>query len=154
MMEREMGTRADFYVGQGPDAEWIGSIALDGYREGIPPVILHAVNETFYRNAVCAFLAASSSGTTPDQGWPWPWDDSSISDCSYWFFDGKTHDARRLGGQEEWLVPCSVDLPDDEDEKQYEAIKAQSTPITAWPNMSSKAAVTMGKRSGLIVLSA
>ena len=60
-----MGTRADFYVGHGKDAEWLGSIAWDGYREGIPPVILHAVNETFYRNAVCAFLAASSSGTTP-----------------------------------------------------------------------------------------
>ena len=23
-----MGTRADFYVGRGPDAEWIGSLAL------------------------------------------------------------------------------------------------------------------------------
>ena len=148
-----MGTRADFYVGHGKDAEWLGSIAWDGYREGIPPVILHAVNETFYRNAVCAFLAASSSGTTPDQGWPWPWDDSSISDCSYWFFDGKTHDARRLGGQEEWLVPCSVDLSEDDDEL-YEGIKQQSVALVAWPDMSSKKSVTLGSRSGLIVLSA
>ena len=26
-----MGTRADFYVGRGDAAEWIGSIAYDGY---------------------------------------------------------------------------------------------------------------------------
>lgn len=31
-----MGTRADFYVGRGTEAEWIGSIALDGYPDGIP----------------------------------------------------------------------------------------------------------------------
>lgn len=30
-----MGTIADFYVGRGPKAEWIGSIAWDGYPDGI-----------------------------------------------------------------------------------------------------------------------
>lgn len=30
-----MGTRADFYVGKGPNAEWLGSTAMDGYPEGI-----------------------------------------------------------------------------------------------------------------------
>jgi hypothetical protein len=34
-MEDHMGTRADFYVGRGPNAEWIGSIAFDGYPDGI-----------------------------------------------------------------------------------------------------------------------
>lgn len=29
-----MGTRADFYVGRGKDAEWIGSVAFDGYPDG------------------------------------------------------------------------------------------------------------------------
>jgi len=27
-----MGTRADFYVGMGKDAEWLGSVAWDGYE--------------------------------------------------------------------------------------------------------------------------
>jgi len=30
-----MGTRADFYVGIGPEAEWVGSIAYDGYPDGV-----------------------------------------------------------------------------------------------------------------------
>lgn len=30
-----MGTRADFYVGRGESAEWLGSIAWDGYPSGI-----------------------------------------------------------------------------------------------------------------------
>jgi hypothetical protein len=29
-----MGTRADFYVGRGKDAEWLGSVAFDGYPSG------------------------------------------------------------------------------------------------------------------------
>lgn len=30
-----MTTRADFYVGVGPQAEWLGSIASDGYPSGV-----------------------------------------------------------------------------------------------------------------------
>ena len=30
-----MGTRADFYIGKGTDAEWLGSIAWNGYPDGI-----------------------------------------------------------------------------------------------------------------------
>ncbi len=35
-----MGTRADFYIGRGPTAEWIGSLPLDGYPEGIDAKVL------------------------------------------------------------------------------------------------------------------
>ena len=88
-----MGTRADFYVGKGKDAEWIGSIAMDGYRDGIAGYILKAKNETVYRKAVETFLKSRDDARFPDQGWPWPWDDSGTSDCSYWFFDGQCWDA-------------------------------------------------------------
>ena len=30
-----MGTRADLYIGRGTDAEWIGSVAWDGYPSGL-----------------------------------------------------------------------------------------------------------------------
>lgn len=30
-----MSTRADFYVGRGAEAEWIGSISWDGYPDGV-----------------------------------------------------------------------------------------------------------------------
>ena len=27
-----MGSRADFYIGEGTEAEWLGSVAWDGYE--------------------------------------------------------------------------------------------------------------------------
>jgi hypothetical protein len=30
-----MGTRADFYIGRGTEAEWLGSVAWDGYPGGV-----------------------------------------------------------------------------------------------------------------------
>lgn len=90
-----MGTRADFYVGKGVDAEWIGSVAWDGNEWGEriessdPDAITGASTEEEYRAAVGALLKERSDGTTPDTGWPWPWGDSKTTDCSYCFVDGK-----------------------------------------------------------------
>ena len=84
-----MGTRADFYLGKDNDAQWIGSIAWDGYREGIDEAILQADTETGFINAVTAFLQSRKDATLPEHGWPWPWETSSLTDCSYWFFDGQ-----------------------------------------------------------------
>ncbi len=84
-----MGTRADFYVGKGSDAEWIGSIAWDGYRESIPKSVSESTEESSFRAAVFDFLKQRDDASFPSDGWPWPWDSSEKSDCSYWFFDGK-----------------------------------------------------------------
>ena len=35
-----MGTRADFYVGRGESAEWLGSVAWDGNPRGIDDPVL------------------------------------------------------------------------------------------------------------------
>ena len=48
-----MGTRADFYIGSGKDAEWLGSVAFDGYE--------------WDDNADCALMTA----TTPDEFPAW-----------------------------------------------------------------------------------
>lgn len=37
-----MGTRADFYVGRGENAKWIGSITRGGYIEGGVGHALHS----------------------------------------------------------------------------------------------------------------
>ncbi len=144
-----MGTRADFYVGKGKDAEWLGSIAWDGYREGISESILAATSEQFYRKAVADFLAERNDGTTPDMGWPWPWDDSGTTDCSYWFFDGKVWDAT---GRPEIYTPCTEEAPDqDEDEDAYEAWREGKERVE-FPDMSARKNVTFGRRSGLLVI--
>jgi hypothetical protein len=84
-----MGTRADFYLGKGKDAEWLGSIAWDGSE--IDNQIRGCKSPEAYRHAVESFLKERDDATWPKDGWPWPWDDSGITDCHYWFFDGQTH---------------------------------------------------------------
>lgn len=141
-----MGTRADFYVGRDAGAEWIGSIAWDGYRDGIDAAVLTATDEASYREAVKAFFASRDDVTLPEQGWPWPWDDSSITDCSYWFFDRAVWDERRGTYQ-----PCAEPAPETDD--SYNA-SVEGAPRIVFPDMKSRRAVTFGPRSGLIVIGA
>jgi hypothetical protein len=83
-----MGTRADFYVGRGPNAEWLGSINYDGMPQrklkrvthnddGVPVSITRCTDEAQYRIAVRDFLVNRSDGqlaafgstrTTPNGG--------------------------------------------------------------------------------------
>lgn len=141
-----MGTRADFYVGtDAATMEWLGSIAWDGYEigEDIPG----AANEAEYRGRVAKFLAERDDATLPDMGWPWPWDDSTITDCAYTWDRGRVLSAH--GSPERWLAyPAAYDEEADEWEGLNDA------PFAFFPNMSSRKAVTLGSRSGLIVLKA
>jgi hypothetical protein len=139
-----MGTRADFYVGRDQDAEWIGSIAWDGYREGIPEAVLKAESEEAFRAAVANFASERDDWTSPDQGWPWPWNDSGTTDCSYWFFGDHVSDDH--GG-----VYCSCATPMPEDDAEYEALKSAGERIR-FPDMSARKNVTLGRRSGVILL--
>lgn len=50
-----MGTRADFYVGRGEQAQWLGSIGWNGYPEGINKEVLIARDEGIFRAAVASF---------------------------------------------------------------------------------------------------
>lgn len=80
-----MGAMADFYVGRGAGATWIGSIAWDGYPDGIDNSILSAKNEGEYRRAVRDFLAGRIDAMRPADGWPW----GSSGDADYVYaFDG------------------------------------------------------------------
>ena len=128
-----MGTRADFYIGTGKNAEWLGSIAFDGYRidemtkeaakRGGDPAACWAIKTAStaeaFREAVANLLAANDDATTPEQGWPWPWDDSNTTDYAYAFVDG--------------------------------ACKA-FTESAEWPDMSDRKNVVYGPRSGMIIV--
>ena len=129
-----MGTRADFYVVRGESAEWLGSIAWDGYETS--EAIESATTEQEYRKAVSDFLSARDDATLPEQGWPWPWDDSGLTDYAY-AFDGITW--ATFGGP--WW-PASEPEPDMDD--------LQGDP-PVWPDMSGRSNVTLGGRSGLMI---
>jgi hypothetical protein len=135
-----MGTRADFYIGRGLDAEWLGSIAWDGYLDGMPDAILVAPSEDEFREAVAELLSSRDDGTTPDMGWPWPWDDSRTTDYSYTFDDHMVY-AACYGYQ--WFN-ASGEEPD---------IEELGVKKCVFPDMSSRKNVTLGGRSGLIILS-
>lgn len=133
-----MGTRADFYVGRGQDAEWLGSIAWDGYPDGLPEEILAITDETAYRAAVALFLKERDDGTVPEMGWPWPWTDSRTTDYAY-AIDGERVWASCFGY--EWFDPTQPQPEDDDASKS-----------AAFPDMTEQQNVTMGKRSGIMLI--
>lgn len=138
-----MGTRADFYVGRGETAEWLGSVAWDGDPEG---VLAHwskdendlpvACSEHEWREAVETWMRKRDDSTFPADGWPWPWDDSSVTDCSYWWDGGVVYG--EAGGH---YYAASEEYPDDPTGDRI-----------AFPNMKDRKAVTMGRRSGIMTI--
>lgn len=152
-----MGTRADFYVGRGEKAEWLGSIAWDGHPGNFPK-IERAKTERAFRAAVAKELAGRDDGTTPDMGWPWPWEDSHLTDYSYAFDDGRTYhtayvpDGEKLPcpnceyGRGKVWVTAKAKLDDD-----GHAIKHYG--LTEFPNMKDRKIVAApgSERSGVMV---
>ena len=141
-----MGTRADFYIGRGTEAEWLGSIAWDGYPAGIDPAVLAASVEDGYRSAVAEMLARED-GTTPDLGWPWPWDDSGTTDYAYAFEDGAVY-ASSFGHAWFRPNPDAENFGDPDADEHGDDLGEGAT----FPDMSARKAVTYGKRSGVIVI--
>jgi hypothetical protein len=133
-----MGTRADFYVGRGKDAEWLGSIAWDGYS--IPKDVSVAKTETEYRQAIKDFFAERDDVTLPENGWPWPWKTSNTTDFAY-AFDGGNVYASCFGSK--WAeCPVSDDHEWDEGEPAI------------FPDMSERKNVQMNaKKGGVFVIS-
>jgi hypothetical protein len=143
-----MGTRADFYVGKGSDAEWIGSIAWDGYPEGIAPRIFTAKTEKTYRKRVEAFFENDRNDVTrPKDGWPWPWEDSCTTDYAYTFHKGKVY-VSSFGAR---YIPF----------KTFKRVNASETLSEKWmekdrketfPNMKERQKVTLGRRCRWMVI--
>jgi hypothetical protein len=120
-----MGTRADFYVGRGAQAEWLGSVAYDGYPDGPPEPILSATSADDFRERVRAVVTSGDDGTLPEQGWPWPWDTSSNTDYAY------AYDAGRV-----WIscFGCAWVLTEDD-------LESAADKVAVFPDMSARKAV-------------
>ncbi len=133
-----MGTRADFYMGRGEEANWYASIAWDGYPDGIDAAVLEATTVPEYRDALAAFLKTRDDVTYPEAGWPWPWETSHTTDFAYAYDEGRVY-ASCFG--HEWQVATEWD--DDADDEGKAAV---------FPNMKDRQKVTFGKRSGIMVV--
>lgn len=109
-----MGSRADFYKNRELEKmEWLGSIAWDGYPEGIDRDVLEAKTEEQYDLALKEFFRERNDVTLPAQGWPWPWDDSKTTDYAYAFENGKVL-ASCFGHP--WFDPLEKEEDNDEDD--------------------------------------
>lgn len=132
-----MGTRSDYYLGRGKEAKWLGSKAYDGHPQNLKPEILNAPDEETFAREVTAFLRQCDDATLPEQGWPWPWEDSRTTDYAYAF------DGGRVWGS---YFGHSWRLAPEEPENSYEGEK-----MTDFPDMSALKNVTLGRRSGLLI---
>ena len=134
-----MGTRADFYLGRDQGMTWIGSIAWDGYPRGIPAPVREATTKETFVGAVHEMARERTDWTSPDHGWPWPWDDSNTTDYAYALADGQVWASRFGSG---WVPATTPDLEELED--------WPTEPAPVFPDMREGRAVTHGPRSGLI----
>ena len=84
-----MGTRADFYIGRGLQAEWAGSVPTDGYQSALPDTLLFATTEALFRKYLDRLLSERRFPIYASDGWPWPWPDSSETFHVYAFDAGE-----------------------------------------------------------------
>lgn len=152
-----MGTRGDFYIGRGEDAQWLGSTAWDSYPGGLDEesdgsrTMLRATTEEEFRAGVEKMASVRSDFTPASNGWPWPWDDSSTTDYAFAFDGGKVWASGF--GRPWFLVDPDANHygepvdPDDEREPSTEG------PAPVFPNMRDRQNVRWDSNgSGLIIL--
>ena len=135
-----MGTRADFYVGKNEMIMiWIASVAFDGYPAGVDKAVLEAKSKDDYLEALHEYFKGRDDVTYADDGWPWPWLDSSTTDYAYTYDEGKVWGC--CFGHEWFDVAQPEPEPEDCEAKTVN-----------FPNMKDIQIVKLGKRSGLIVI--
>lgn len=142
-----MGTRADFYIGTGEKAEWLGSIAWDGYPEGIAKEVREATTEEEYRKALSDFFKSRDDATLPEMGWPWPWNDSNTTDHAYTFVNEtvKVNCFGSLLVNIEAYMNCK-----DKKRDKYHELPIEEN----FPGMSERKNVRFDEGSGIMILGA
>lgn len=140
-----MGTRADYYVGRGEKAQWLGSTAWDGYPEGIDQEVLQATTKNDFIDALMKFFETRNDVSGPDHGWPWPWEDSNTTDYTYAFDDGKVW-ASCFGSN--WFDPL-VEQPRTE---EGDRLDLPGSVEAVFPNMKEFQNIAWDNRSGVMLI--
>lgn len=92
-------TGADFYIGRGPSATWVGSLSHNArpsilHWTTVGEELLNATTERDYAHALDALLSLPVKerrnwAYRPSSGWPWCWPDSSLTGWCYAFDGGR-----------------------------------------------------------------
>lgn len=153
-----MGTRADFYLMENDNLSWQGSIAWDGQEIGN---VAKAKTIKQYKQLLKEFFDNRDDVTYPEMGWPWPWENSKLTDECYIFIPnrlsrGKIWRAYEYEGEYEdhttplVFAPIDQQPKYDEDNNCYDKPKKQLK-INV-PDMTEIQNVSYGKRSGVIFI--
>lgn len=147
-----MGTRADFYVGRGESAVWLGSVAYDGYPNGFKrwPDLFNAKAQEDWTERVREMLSEKRDASTPAHGWPWPWEDSNTTDYAYAFEDGVVY-GNRFGHGWWPVLDGEAHQQSGDCEEDCKGPHQPDAKPTPFPKMSTDTA-TMGPRSGMLLL--
>lgn len=152
-----MGTRADFYIVKTKTGtpKWLGSIAWDGNEIGN---VEEAKTKLQYLGRIKKFLNGRDDSTYPENGWPWPWRNSKITDECYVFVEDKNKIYRLIdykGDHNDSAIParfCPINV--NYLDKEYDVKEIVRGEIEmVMPDMKEVMNVSFGKNSGLIVLS-
>lgn len=127
-----MGTYADFYVGRGPKARWVGSIDSDGQPENMPKEIRRASTARAFRAAVRFRLRKMNrsplgGAVVAGEGeWPHSWTNSAKSDFAYAFDRGLVY-VSNFGGP--WIPIADLRRrPRKEDDSAVAVVFPEMTP--------------------------
>lgn len=159
-----MGTRADFYVSNLSGLEWLGSIAWNGYEID---EVSEAETEDDFRAKLEAFFSKRDDVTRPERGWPWPWNDSRLTDFAYVYVpdvgvvyrsgDDYQSDASDDGKCERYVSKRLLDNPPEEwvwdDYYGYELLASVEATYT-YPDMRASKNVRFDAGSGIITVGA
>lgn len=119
-------------------------------------------SEKKFRKRVAKLLAADESASTLETGWPWPWEYSNTTDYSY-AFDGDTCYVTCFGLG--WRSAAEAKIhkkawkkyekkmnsdPDSNDDCPEELFDDNEQ--CTFPNMKKQQNVTLGKRSGVLIV--
>lgn len=145
-----MGTRADFYVKRDDKIKWLGSVHWDGYDVAeaeesdkchIRYNVKQSKTEEEFTKHLDSYFSVRDDVRLPENGWPWPWEDSRTSDMAYVFDENKL----RIFS---WGSEIDVVKEEHGSGFDYEAVDGDDF---QWPDMSDIANVTT---AGFIVMSA
>ena len=133
--------------------KWLGSIAWDGYEIDN---VSTAKTPDEYKLLLTNFLSKREDATLPDMGWPWPWNNSKLTDECYIFMNDEVWRVfKKIGAYEDHTTPLIfVPFHDEQeyDEDKYEWIEPKKSLEICVPDMKEKQKVTLGRRSGVTVL--
>jgi len=169
-----MGTRADFYIAKADELQWKGSIAWDGYsiaeadKESLSPndeknrtesflewKLKTCTDESEFDTLLTQYLNGRDDATLPENGWPWPWDNSKTTDETYLFKDGKVWKMYKHDGDYDdhttpcYFAPVEVSIYNEDTDEEVEP---EEKLVLCVPDMKNIQNVNFGKRSGITII--